>query len=78
MLELSENTKEKVTHNQLKFEVEFNVNRPFFFLVELDHDILAMGRIKDPNWYLLVFPMKIREPFKLFGYFLKRHLLLTY
>jgi hypothetical protein len=69
MLELSENTKEKVTHNQLKFEVEFNVNRPFFFLVELDHDILAMGRIKDPNWYFVVFPMKIREPFKLFGYF---------
>ena len=50
MLDLTENVNEKVTFDQLKPELNISVNRPFFFIVEMDHDVLALGRIKDPNW----------------------------
>ena len=28
----------------------FNVNRPFVFIFEINHQIVALGRIKDPHW----------------------------
>jgi len=50
VLDMTESTKERVRNESLKADVEFFVNRPFFFIVEMDHDILALGRIKDPTW----------------------------
>jgi hypothetical protein len=50
VLDMTENTKEKVRNESLRANVDFFVNRPFFFIVEMDHDILALGRIKDPTW----------------------------
>ena len=52
MLDLTENVNEKVTFDHLKPELNISVNRPFFFIVEMDHDVLALGRIKDPNWFV--------------------------
>ena len=28
----------------------FNVNRPFVFIFEINNQIVALGRIKDPHW----------------------------
>ena len=31
-------------------DLEFIVNRPFMAILQVDHEILAVGRIKDPLW----------------------------
>ena len=49
-MDLTENAEEKINYGHLRADVDFVVNRPFLFIVEVDHTILAMGKIKDPNW----------------------------
>ena len=58
MLDLTENVDEKVSFDHLKPEFNISVNRPFFFIVEMDHDVLALGRIKDPNWFVNLYTFK--------------------
>lgn len=50
MLDLTENSNEKITYDHLRADVDFSVDKPFLFIVEVDHSILAMGKIKDPQW----------------------------
>ena len=50
ILEMTENSQEKITYDHLKPDADFEVNKPFLFIIEMNHDILAMGKIKDPTW----------------------------
>ncbi len=35
MLDLTENTEDKLKYDHLKAQIDFTVNRPFFFMVEV-------------------------------------------
>ena len=58
-MELTENAVDKISYDHLRADIDFVVDRPFFFIVEVDHIVLAMGKIRDPNWSvcLYVFPV---------------------
>ena len=41
---------EDIEMQNAETDLEFIVNQPFMAILQVDHEILAVGRIKDPLW----------------------------